>query len=167
MFSELTKIYNNSSHGTFEDTVRAIINAALVLNPTLINASFSTTYESSSKRDYDQDKSNFASFVAKNATTDTRTSVKRFYYAITTGNWYPEESERCYDKERAKIIMTWLTSYIIIHAYGNCYMFYINIVYENYIDLLYLSIFCLRGSRGNAVAVRKEGVPKSPWYLPD
>lgn len=122
IFEQLFDIYHNVSHGTPEDTVKAIIEAALTQGPKLIDESFNKVHDSTPFTQYQlsqkgSSKDLLAGFIARN-TVSTNTSYKRFYFATATGNSYPENVANLSDKERAKLIMTWLTSFIIISAFG-------------------------------------------------
>ncbi len=124
IFEKLMVTYKTMVHGTFEDWVKAIIDAALSQSPTIINESFNAKYDSKLKfGDFKRNTSRgeFVHHVAKNASS-SQTSVTRFYFSVASGNSYPEEISSLSDKDRSKFMMTWLTSYIIICAFGkkNC-----------------------------------------------
>lgn len=124
IFDKLFTIYKGCLHGTAEDTVKSIIDAGLALEPNVLNENFNPNINKPTEacKKYSPIYQ-YVGHISKNAFR-CETATKRYYCKIATGSPYPQNIATVPVKERAKLIMTWLSSYLILCSFGKQNIYY-------------------------------------------
>lgn len=115
----LFEYYENHAFGTPEDTVKALIEVGLTQNATDINNAYRQDFgpQTPEKVSEKSPRDLIGMLVAK-MTTIANTGQLSAYKSTTGWTSYDVKPRGGKAKNLARAVMSWLSSYIILHAYG-------------------------------------------------